>query len=143
MTENEKKIALQCKKMKEPTGIKMRSTCIFNMVNTSLVLGIYPIDEAEYKKLMNLYEIFDKIKELPYPLTPHITLAYYNINGFSDLSARKLETMVCKMNEEAETEFELDCKKLYYQRFRSMNTYTDVLKIYGGTEVASGNGVTK
>lgn len=143
MTENEKKISLRCKEVNMPTIIKMRSTSLFNMVNTSLVLGLCPVDEAEYQKLMSLYGIIDEIKELPYPLTPHITLAYYNVNGFSDASARKLEALVCGMNQGEEIEVALDGKELYYQRFCSMNEYVDILPIYYGTEPVSGNGGTE
>ncbi len=44
--------------------IKMKSNAIFNMVNTSLVLGLYPIDDANYIKLMELYSIINDIKPL-------------------------------------------------------------------------------
>lgn len=113
--------------------IKMKSNCIFNMVNTSLVLGLYPADEKEYKKLMTLYEIFNEVKKLPYPLTPHITLAYYNVNGFSDASARKLEKLAGQINMEEyeqELEIELKTKELYYQHFDSMNHYENVFLFF-------------
>ncbi|MBO5353847.1 MAG: hypothetical protein J6A77_11175 [Lachnospiraceae bacterium] len=109
--------------------IKMRSSYIFNMVNTSLVLGLYPVDEAEYEKLMGLYSVFDGIKQLNYPLTPHITLAYYNVNGFSAEAARKLEKLVYKFNScetEVGLEVELHRGQLCYQWFSSMNEYVDI-----------------
>ena len=109
-------------------SIKMKSKYIFNMVGTSLVLGLYPADEKEYEKLMELYCLFDKIKTLNYPLTPHITLAYYNVHGFSAESARKLEQIVLKMND-LELETELKIENLYYQRFLSMNHYVDILNL--------------
>lgn len=87
--ENELKVIEISKKVKNQT-IKMRSKYIFNMVNTSLVLGLYPVNETEYHKLMELYYLFDDVKSLSYPLTPHITLAYYNVNGFDTANARKL-----------------------------------------------------
>ena len=34
--------------------IKMKSKYIFNMVDTSLVLGLYPVDEGEYRRLTDL-----------------------------------------------------------------------------------------
>ena len=108
------------------------------MVNTSLVLGLYPADEAAYKKLMTLYEMFIEVKDLPYPLTPHITLAYYNVHGFNDVSARKLEELVYQLNcEELEREMEivLDVKELFYQHFDSMNHYINVLPVFSKQEV--------
>ena len=60
--------------------IKMKSKYIFNMVDTSLVLRLYPVDEGEYRRLMDLYSLFDTVKKLSYPFTPHITLAHYDRN---------------------------------------------------------------
>ena len=130
--DNELKV-LEFKKKIDACKIKMKSKCIFNMVNTSLVLGLYPVDEEEYEKLMKLYFFFDEVKELGYPLTPHITLAYYNVNGFSVESARKLEKVVADLNE-CELEVELNVKELYYQKFRSMNDYINIFSMSDGRE---------
>ncbi|MBQ7385987.1 MAG: hypothetical protein IJW04_05720 [Ruminococcus sp.] len=112
--------------------IKMKSKYIFNMVNTSLVMGLYPADEEEYTKLMNLYYLFDDVKKLGYPLTPHITLGYYNVKGFSAESARKLENIVKELNaNEKEIEIELDTKELFYQKFISMNDYINIFCVVG------------
>lgn len=110
--------------------IKMKAKFIFNMVNTSLVLGLYPINEAEFNKLMKLYTLIDDVKKLGYPLTPHITLGYYNVNGFSVDSARKLETIVKEINtNESEIEIELSTKELFYQKFVSMNEYINIFSL--------------
>jgi len=130
--DNELKV-LELKKNVDVTKMKMKSKCIFNMVNTSLVMGLYPVNEEEYEKLMKLYFLFDEVKELGYPLTPHITLAYYNVNGFSVESARKLEKVVADLNE-CELEVELDVKELYYQKFRSMNDYINIFSMSDGRE---------
>ena len=106
----------------------MKSKYIFNMVNTSLVLGLYPADEDEYRGLMELYYIFDSVKELSYPLTPHITLAYYNINGFDLQAAEVLEDTVNRLNNN-EFELELNVHYLYYQRFTSMNDYINIFPL--------------
>ena len=110
------------------TTIKMKSKYIFNMVDTSLVLGLYPADEVEYRTLLNLYCIFDAVKELTYPFTPHITLAYYNVNGFDLQAARHLEDVVNTLNEN-ELEIKLSINNLYYQKFRSMNDYIDIINL--------------
>ena len=108
--------------------IKMRTSFIFNMVNTSLVLGLVPEDEYEFNKLMRLYYIIDNIKQAEYPLTPHITLSYYNINGFSEEAKNKLEDIVFQLNNISE-EVILDTDRLFYQRFYSMNEYHNILKL--------------
>lgn len=124
---NELLVAENSRKIKRQT-IKMSSKYIFNMVNTSLVLGLYPIDEKEYNKLIELYYLFDNVKHLDYPFTPHITLAYYNVNGFNNSSAAKLEEAVYKCNEN-ELEIELDTAHLYYQKFVSMNEYINIINL--------------
>lgn len=108
--------------------IKMKSKYIFNMVDTSLVLGLYPADEGEYRRLMDLYSLFDTIKKLSYPFTPHITLAYYNVDGFDLQAARSLEDAVNMLNKN-EIEIELNVNHLYYQKFKSMNDYIDIINL--------------
>lgn len=107
------------------TSIRLKSTYLFNMVNTSLVLGLFPADEDTYHRLMGLYSIFDSVKKLPYTFTPHITLAYYNVHGFDSRAARILENTVNELNQKID--IELNVHTLYYQKFISMNEYIDVI----------------
>lgn len=130
MFENELKVIEKMGELQkyEKSIIKMKSKYIFNMVDTSLVLGLYPADEKEYHRLMELYLIFDKVKKLSYPFTPHITLAYYNVNGFDIQAARTLEDTVNKLNKN-NIEIELNVNNLYYQKFKSMNEYIDIINL--------------
>ncbi|MEZ3445806.1 MAG: hypothetical protein K1W30_11885 [Lachnospiraceae bacterium] len=107
------------------TSIRLKSTYLFNMVDTSLVLGLFPADEDTYHRLMGLYSMFDSVKKLNYPFTPHITLAYYNVNGFDSHAARILENTVNELNQKID--IELNVHSLYYQKFKSMNEYIDVI----------------
>lgn len=125
--ENELKVIERLDKV-NVQKIKMKSTYFFNMVNTSLVLGLCPMNEAEYAKLMELYGLFDGVKQLDYPLTPHITLAYYSVNGFDMKAVQKLEALVNELNT-TDMEIELDIKQLYYQKFISMNEYINVVNL--------------
>lgn len=111
--------------------VRTRTGVIFNMVNTSLVMGLLPINEDEHKKLMELYEIIDEVKPAIYPLTPHITLGYYNIHGFDEIMATRLEAIVGKLNRRPPMEICLDTDRLFYQRFTSMNKYENILKLGG------------
>ncbi len=120
-------IAREIKKY-ENTKIKMKSKYIFNMVDTSLVLGLYPADGEEYKRLLELYSVFEKVKKLDYPFTPHITLAYYNVDGFDLKSARILEDTVYRLNGRA-MEMELEVNNLYYQKFKNMNDYINIINL--------------
>ncbi len=114
-------------------NIRMKSKFIFNMVNTSIVLGLYPADENEYTKLICLYYIFDKIKLLNYALTPHITLAYFNPNGFSRASALKLNETVCELNKYS-FDIEVNTQQLYYQKFTGMNNYINIIGLQNSSE---------
>ena len=123
--ENELKV-VELMKQIQPQKIRMKTKYIFNMVGTSLVLGLYPASEEDYIRLMELYEMFNSVKSLNYPLTPHITLAYYNVHGFHPESARKLEALVYELNDSA-MEFEISTEDLYYQKFTTMNYYVNIL----------------
>lgn len=112
----------------EKASIKMKSKYIFNMVDTSLVLGLYPADESEYRRLMDLYSVFDTVKKLQYAFTPHITLAYYNVHGFTPQAAKSLEAAVNRLNS-SRMEVELHMNHLYYQKFKSMNDYIDIINL--------------
>jgi 2'-5' RNA ligase len=107
--------------------IRMKTSFIFNMVNTSLVIGLVPADEGEFDKMMELHGIVDEVKRAEYPLTPHITLGYYNIHGFDETSAKRLEAVVGRLNRREAMEIVLNTDKLFYQRFSSMNSYDNVL----------------
>ena len=105
--------------------IKMKTYSIINMVNISLVLLLCPTDENEYSKLMYIYHLINEIKPLPYPFTPHITLAYYNFHGFNETSIHKLKNTVHSLNKES-FEITLNTDKLIYQSFSSMNNFENV-----------------
>jgi hypothetical protein len=75
-----------------------------------------------------IYSYVDEIKSLPYPFTPHITLAYYSHDGFSAESKRKLENIVNILNKSKLT-IEIDTDRLFYQKFTNMNTYANIFKL--------------
>lgn len=58
-----------------------------------------------------------------------ITLAYYNINSFSRQSAEILENTFNRLNKQKEFGLELNTDDLYYQKFRSINDYINILPI--------------
>lgn len=128
--ENELKVIEKSAFIPKNQKIRMKTKYIFNMVSNSLVLGLYPADEEEYEKLMELYDRMNDVKRLSYPLTPHITLAYYNVHGFHAESARKLEQLIGEWNQGiSEMEIELDTANLYYQKFVNMNHYVNVIQL--------------
>ncbi len=103
--------------------IEFETNYIINMVGTSLVLTVKPVSKADYDKLMNLYSIVDCAKTLPYPLTPHITLAYFNVNGFGAESSERLCNAVNYLNKKNSFEITVSTDLLYYEKFTDMNSY--------------------
>jgi 2'-5' RNA ligase len=108
--------------------IRMKSNYIINMVNTSMVLCFYPADELEYNKIMELYETMDNVVHLPYPFTPHVTLAYFNRYGFEAHDTIALEEAVNMLNM-FNMEMVLNVDRLFYQRFENMNTFYNFCKL--------------
>lgn len=105
--------------------ISMKSKAVFNMVNTAIVLGLYPEDEQEFTKLMTLYELVNGVQTLSYSLTPHITLAYFNRSSFGGETSQKLKQTVRTLNENSYS-FQLDTTRLFYQHFTNMNSYQPI-----------------
>lgn len=110
------------------SAIKLKTYCITNILNISLVLVLLPIDENEYKKLMCIYNLINRVQVLNYKFLPHITLGYYNINGFDIPSIIKLEKLVNELNQH-EFEINVNTKYLFYQHFTSMNNYKKILRL--------------
>ncbi len=123
--------------LRDKTVIHLKSTRIINMVNTSLVLCFEPETEEDCQTLMNYYELFQQIVPLSYPLTPHITLAYFNAafdsfdehfnfrkSYISKEYADKLKTVIDTLNQMESIHLELSVFDLAYQHFSSMNHYT-------------------
>ena len=94
------------------------------MMSKSLVLMLKPETERDYALLLELYGRFDGIRHLPYPLTPHITLAYFR-PGLLD--GDRLGEAVDRIQIRPETApvFTFYPEALTAQAFPDMRTYTD------------------
>lgn len=104
--------------------IHMAADRIVNMVAKALVLLLRPLTEEDFELLMELYERFDCIQKLPYPLTPHITLAYFRpgeING--DVLGEAVRS--CQVDPERAPVFAFTVEGIAVQRFEDMVTYVD------------------
>jgi hypothetical protein len=99
--------------------ILMRGSWMFNMVNTSIVLGLKPVDADGEQRLGSMYQAFEKILPLGYALTPHITLAYFKPGVYS---GKELETLRSTLKP-ADISVKLDMNKLVLQHFGDMNHY--------------------
>lgn len=79
--------------------IELRATAVFSMVNTSVVLGFAPVNDANCATLMTLYERFQQIVYLDYPLTPHVTLAYYRPGDYGEDGLHRLREAITAVND--------------------------------------------
>lgn len=112
--------------------IRMKASYLFNMGNTSMVLGLVPVDEENCERLMILYNLFqrDESIRLPYRLTPHVTMGYYRTGSFEESSLDGLKRVIDEVNREISLvrpiEVELSTEQLVYQTFTDMNHYYTV-----------------
>ena len=76
---------------------------------------------------MTLYHLVDAVHELDYKYLPHVTLGYFNVNGFDVPTVEKLENLVRSMSQQNH-EFTISTDRLFYQHFNSMNEYENIRK---------------
>lgn len=107
---------------KKPFKINLQSTWAFNMVNTSIVLGLKPCTQRDWDILTDIYRKVDEVYSLSYPFTPHVTLAYFKPGSYSGSEVEKLRyTIECLSEEKLSVTFTE--KDLVYQIFEDMNSY--------------------
>lgn len=97
----------------------MKATWLFNMVNTSIVLGLAPADEDSWRRLNEMYLILESVVPLGHALTPHITMAYFNPGTYMQYDLNYLRQVLHPV----ELDVELRFGKLAYQEFTDMNHY--------------------
>ncbi len=107
----------------EGRHIRMQSTFLFNMVNTSMVLGFEPVDEESCRILMEYYERFQNVVRLDYPLTPHVTLAYFKPGRIHMEQVGRLQSVIDFAKTQEKIHTELLGEMLEYQIFSDMNHY--------------------
>ena len=104
----------------------VRAVSVFSMVNKSIVLGLEPADEYSCRRLMEMYERFQSVVYLDYPLTLHLTLAYYKPGEYTKEQRNILKETFAELSKMCGWEFLLVDKNLLYQRFDDMNRYYTV-----------------
>ena len=101
--------------------LQMRATRTFNLVHTSVVLGLEPSDADSWRQLDRMYQELEAVVPLGYGLTPHITLAYYKPGSYSEADAARLRAILGP----SELELLLPMQALTYQSFWDMNHYRE------------------
>jgi hypothetical protein len=107
-------------------SLKMKTTWLFNMVNTSIVLGLSPADEESRKQLDEMYMTLEKVVPLGYALTPHITMAYFRPGTYSQEQVQRLTSAL----KAVDLDITLRMQDLVFQNFTDMNHYETVVFPY-------------
>lgn len=102
--------------------LRMRTTWLFNMVNTSIVLGLAPADGDSWRRLDEMYTALESVVPLGYALTPHITMAYFRPGTYGPEQVRQLSAALRPV----ELEITLGMEELALQNFSDMNHYAAV-----------------
>ena len=108
--------------LKSHAPISMQATWMFNMVSTSIVLGLKPADADSHSRLDAMYCRLEEVLPLGYPLCPHITLAYFRPGTYS---AQVMEGL-CTSLRAVDLQVTLKAENLCFQNFLHMNHYYSV-----------------
>lgn len=119
MAEAEEKAKHILNQWKGQPPLHMKATWLFNMVNTSIVLGLIPADEDSWRRLEEMYLTLESVVPLGYALTPHITMAYFKPGTYCQYDLDFLR----KALRPIELEVPLGLNALFYQEFADMNHY--------------------
>ena len=106
--------------------VRLTSTAAFNMVNGSVCLGFAPDTEADCAILMGMHARFQDVVALDYPLTPHVTLAYYQPGAHGPDRVEALSRALHTINALPPVHITVDANCLHYCLFTSMNNYLSV-----------------
>ena len=104
-------------------AVHLTSTAAFNMTNGSVALGFAPDTEADCALLMGMHARYQDVVALNYPLTPHVTLAYYKPGEYGPEAVTALKDALAQINALPKVHITVDAECLHYYRFEDMNTY--------------------
>lgn len=107
---------------KDAPPLRMKATWLFNMVNTSIVLGLAPADGESWRRLDEMYMTLESVVNLGYALTPHITMAYFRPGTYSPELVQRLSAALRNVD----LDITLRLKNLVLQNFTDMNHYETV-----------------
>lgn len=109
-------------KWKDGPDLHMRTSWLFNMMNTSIVLGLMPADPQSWQWLDEMYTALEAVVPLGYAMTPHITMAYYRPGVYEEADKIRLGTALRNVD----MELSLPQSALVLQNFTDMNHYQTV-----------------
>ncbi len=103
--------------------LHLTSTLAFNMTGGSVALGFAPDTEEDCAAIMGMHARFQEVVALSYPLTPHVTLAYFLPGSYGPEEVARLRAALAEINSLPKVRLTLTPDALHYYRFEDMNTY--------------------
>ena len=103
--------------------IRLTATLAFNMTCGSVALGFAPDTEEYCAALMAMHADYQSAVALNYPLTPHVTLAYFRPGTYSPEEVAQLAEALREINALPKVHIMVDAGCLHYYTFKDMNTY--------------------
>ena len=122
-TEEQAKALLQAQRTSQQPPIRLTSTLAFNMTCGSVALGFAPDTEEDCTSLMTMHAAYQDVVALNYPLTPHVTLAYFRPGTYSPEDVARLAEALSEINALPKVRIAVDAEGLHYYTFEDMNTY--------------------
>ena len=83
----------------------------------------YENDEDDCARLMAMHAAYQDVVALNYPLTPHVTLAYFKPGTYGEEKVAQLAELLKEINALPKVHITVDAACLHYYRFEDMNTY--------------------
>jgi len=120
-----KEVASYFKKNPQYSTVTLKPLYIYPCCNISIVAGFTPLTDHDFRIIMNLYNLFDEVRYLDYWLRLHATLCYFKPRELTGEEIRNLYNKLKNLSMEDFT-VKLNLWELAYERFFSMNRYSDV-----------------
>lgn len=128
MSEAEEKVKMIWSRWENEKPLHMKATWLFNMVNTSIVLGLEPADKISEQRLDAMHLAMEPVVKTGEKWTPHITVAYFRPDTYTVYDLKCLQ----KALHPVELNITLNMKDLVLQKFTDMNHYDTVQRLEPG-----------
>lgn len=122
-TGEQAKAILRDQRTAQQPPIHLTATLAFNMTCGSVALGFAPDTEDDCAALMTMHAAYQDVVALNYPLTPHVTLAYFRPGTYGPEEVAVLAEALAEINALEKVRIAVDADCLHYYTFEDMNTY--------------------
>ena len=112
----------------EHSQVKLEATYYYPSFRTTFLLGFIPVDDYNFRKLINVYNLFEEVKYLDYWFRPHLTFAYFKPVKPSHQQIKNLWQIFDRLNP-PKLYIDMDLNDIAYQHFEHMNDYKNIYQV--------------